>query len=105
MSRSSRINRSRRERSKTNTSFDRGNSEEGKSNAASRDARTFLQSKRQRTSESVQSLVDKRWEEQRRTKLTGSSHPANPAIAPQEFSRGGPLEAPMLINSPLFAEV
>ena len=40
------------------------------------------------------------------TQPTWSSHAANPIITPRdEFNREGPPEAPMLINSPLAAEI
>jgi hypothetical protein len=103
-SRSSRRNKRRREMSKIHESHTRGNSREGKSKTASRDARSFLQEKRQRMSNTVQTLVDRKREE-RRTSCTGSSHYQSPVEKHQEESRRVSPEASILINSPLAAEV
>ena len=67
MSRSSRRNKKRLERSKTYKNPNKSDSGEGESKTASRDARTNLESKRQRISKSVQSLVDKRREKRKKT--------------------------------------
>ena len=53
MSRSSRRNKKRWERSRTHTSLNRNDSREGEFKTASRDSRTYLESKKQRASESV----------------------------------------------------
>ena len=106
MSRSSKRNKKRRERSKIRKRFSKGNPKEGESKTVTRDARTYLDNKRQKMSESVQSLVDKKGEERKMTRLTRSSHPANTIIIPRDaFSQGGTPEAPMLINSPLAAGI
>ena len=65
-----------------------------------------MESKKQRISESVQSLVDERREKRKKTQLTGSSHPISPIMTPQnEICKGNPPEDPVLINSPLAPEI
>jgi hypothetical protein len=106
MSRSSRRNKRRREMSKTHNSTTKPNSQEGESKTTSRDARTFLESKRQRASSQVQSMIDRKREERRRMSITGSSFHANPVTKqPEELSQRDPPQSPMLINSPLSVEI
>ena len=106
MSRSSKRNKKRRERSKTNRSLNRADSQDGESKTASRDARTYLEIKKQRISESAQSLVDKRREERKKAQLTGSSHPTSPIIMPRnETGKSSLPENLMPIISPLAPEM
>ena len=106
MSRSSKRNKKRRDRSKTYKNLNRSDSQEGESKTSSRDADTYLESKKQRISESVKSLVDKRREERKKAQLTGSSHPISSIITPRnETCRGNLPEDAMPINSPLAPEV
>ncbi|XP_057538142.1 uncharacterized protein LOC130815671 [Amaranthus tricolor] len=106
MSHSSRRNKKRRERSRTHTSLNRSESQNGESKTASRDARTYLENKKQRAFESVQSLVDKRREERKKAQLTGSSHPTSPVIMPgNETGKSSLPEDLMPIISPLAPEI
>ncbi|XP_057522576.1 uncharacterized protein LOC130802581 [Amaranthus tricolor] len=102
MSYSSKRNKKRRERSRTHTNLNRSDPRDDESKTACRDARTYLESKRQKASESVQSLVDKRREERKKVQLTGSSHPTSPITMPRnEVGKKNLLEDSMPINSPL----
>ncbi|XP_057543500.1 uncharacterized protein LOC130821729 [Amaranthus tricolor] len=83
MSHSSRRNKKRRERSRSRTSFSRSNPQDRVSKTASQDARTYLESKKQKASESVQSLVDRRRQERKKAQLAGSSHPGSPVTMPR----------------------
>ena len=102
MSHSSRRNEKRRERSRTHASLNRNDSQNGESKTASRDARTYLESKKKRASESVQSLMDRRREERKKAQLTGSSHPTSPITMPRnEVGKDNLPEDSMPINFPL----
>ncbi|XP_057518286.1 uncharacterized protein LOC130799194 [Amaranthus tricolor] len=106
MSRSSKRNKRRRERPRIHASLSRSDPRDRESKTASQDARTYLESKKQKASESLQSLVDKRREERRKYQLTGSSHSASPVFMPRhEVSLGRLPEDPMPISSPLASEV
>ena len=72
-SHSSRRNKKRRERSRTYPSLSKTDLQDNESKTASQDARPFLESKKQKTSESVQSLVDKRREERKQAQAAESS--------------------------------
>ena len=104
ISRSSKRNRQRKERSKLQKSFSKGK-EEWESKPETPDARSYLNEKRAPQSHNVQSLVDKKQEERKMSQLSGSSYPTRP-ITPlkDDFSRG-PQEAPVLLNSLLSAEI
>ena len=102
MSRSNRRNKKRRERSRTHASLNGSDSQDDESKTASQDARTYLESKKQRASESFQSLVDKRKEKRKKAQLTGSSHPTSPITVPRnEVGKDNPPENSMPISSPL----
>ncbi|XP_057520897.1 uncharacterized protein LOC130801144 [Amaranthus tricolor] len=106
MSRSNRRNKKRRERSRTHTSLNRSESQNGESKTASRDARTYLENKKQSAFESVQALVDKRREERKKAQLTRSSHPTSRIIMPQdETDKSNLPEDLMPIISPLAPEI
>ena len=66
MSRSSKRNKRRRERPRTHTSLGRSDPRDRESKTASQDARTYLESKKHKASESIQSLVDRRRQERKR---------------------------------------
>ena len=110
MSRSSRRNKKRRERSRTHTSLNKSDPRDVESKTASRDARTYLESKKQRASESVQSLVDKRREERKKAQLAGSSRPISPVTMPRNEADKSSLSedlmpiisllAPEILNTP-----
>lgn len=104
MSRSSRRNKRRWEMSKTHQTRSREHSHE-ESKTSSRDARTLLEKKRQRMSNSVQSLIDRKQEERRKTSFIGSSPYQSPMVKQHEESHQVPPETPILIISPLSAEV
>ena len=53
----------------------------------------------------VQTLIDKKREERRKTSYTGSSHYQSPVRKHPEESHQGRPEASILINSPLATEV
>ncbi|XP_057526421.1 uncharacterized protein LOC130805655 [Amaranthus tricolor] len=78
-----RRNKKRRERSRTRTSLSRSDPQDGVSKSASQDARTYLESKKQKASESVQSLVNRRRQEREKAQLAGSSHPMSPVTMPR----------------------
>ena len=106
MSHSCRRNKKRRERSRTHTSLSRSDPRDGGSKTASRDARTYLESKKQRASESVQSLVDKRREERKKAQLAGSSRPISPVTIPRnEVSKSSLPEDLIPTISPLAPEM
>ncbi|XP_057528222.1 uncharacterized protein LOC130806967 [Amaranthus tricolor] len=101
-----RRNKKRWERSKTLPSLDKTDPRGDESKIASRDARTFLESKKQRASESVQSLVDKRREERKKAQLAGSSRPISPVTMPRnEDNRSSLHEDLTPIISPLAPEI
>ena len=110
MSHSSRRNKKRRKRSRTHTSLNRSDPRDDESKNASRDARTYLESKKQRASESVQSLVDKRREERKKAQLAGSSRPISPVTMPRNEANKSSLPedlipiifplAPEILNTP-----
>ena len=110
MSHSSRRNKRRRERSRTHTSPNKTDPRDDESKTASRDARTFLESKKQRASESVQSLVDKRREERKKAQLAGSSRPISSVTMPRNEAGKSSLPedlipiisqlAPEILNTP-----
>ena len=103
MSRSSKRNKKRRERSKTHRSLNKSDSQDGESKTASQDAHTYLESKKQRISESVLSLVDKGGKKGRKR---NSRHPISPVITPRNETGGGNLpEDLMPISSPLGPKV
>ena len=105
-SHSSRRNKKRWERSMTHPSLNRTDQREDESKTTSRDARTYLESKRQRASESIQSLVDKRREEIKKAQLAGSSRPLSPVTMPQnEDGRSSLHEDLTPIISPLVPEI
>ncbi|XP_057545947.1 uncharacterized protein LOC130824940 [Amaranthus tricolor] len=105
-SHSSRRNKNRRERSKTYPHPGKTDTRDGDSKTATPDARTFLESKKRRTSESVQSLVDKRREERKKAELAGSSRPLISATMPRNEATKSVLpEEPISLVSPLAMEI
>ncbi|XP_057545841.1 uncharacterized protein LOC130824839 [Amaranthus tricolor] len=105
-SHSSRRNKNRRERSKTYPHPGKTDTRDGDSKTATPDARTFLESKKRKTSESVQSLVDKRREERKKAELAGSSRPLISAIMPRNEATKSVLpEEPISLISPLAMEI
>ncbi|XP_057537254.1 uncharacterized protein LOC130814967 [Amaranthus tricolor] len=105
-SHSSRRNKKRRERSRTHPSLKWTDQRDDESKTTSRDARTYLESKKQRASESVQSLVDKRREERKKAQLAGSSRPISPVTMPRnEDGRSRLHEDLTPIISPLALEI
>ncbi|XP_057547863.1 uncharacterized protein LOC130826275 [Amaranthus tricolor] len=106
MSRSSKRNKRRRERPRTHTSLGRSDPRGRESKTASQDARTYLESKKHKSSESIQSLVDRRREERKRAQLVGSSHPASPVTMPQNEDEVKILPGdPTPIISPMAPEI
>ncbi|XP_057550566.1 uncharacterized protein LOC130828618 [Amaranthus tricolor] len=106
-SHSSRRNKKMRERSRTYPSLSKTDLRDGESKTASRDVRTFLESKKQKTSESVQSLVDKRREERKQAQATESSRritmPRNEAGKTSLSGKLVPIIsplAPVILNTP-----
>ncbi|XP_057517902.1 uncharacterized protein LOC130798824 [Amaranthus tricolor] len=105
-SHSSRRNKKRRERSGTHTNVSRSYPQDKVSKTTSRDARTFLESKKHKASESVQSLVDRRRQERKRAQLVGSSHPASPITMPRNEVEVNILPGdPTPIISPMAPEI
>ncbi|XP_057517953.1 uncharacterized protein LOC130798872 [Amaranthus tricolor] len=106
MSRSSKRNKRRRERPRTHTSLGRSDPRDRESKTASQDARTYLESKKHKASESIQSLVDRRREERKRAQLVGSSHPASPVTMPRNEDEVKILPGdPTPIISPMAPEI
>ncbi|XP_057524865.1 uncharacterized protein LOC130804449 [Amaranthus tricolor] len=106
MSHSSKRNKKRRERSRTHTSLNKTDPRDDESKTASRDARTYLESKKQSASESVQSLVDKRREERKKAQLAGSSRPISPVtMSRNEAGKSSLPEDLIPITSPLAPEI
>ncbi|XP_057543932.1 uncharacterized protein LOC130823331 [Amaranthus tricolor] len=105
-SHSSRRNKNRRERSKTYPHPGTTDTRDGDSKTATPDARTFLESKKRKTSESVQSLLDKRREERKKAELAGSSRPLISATMPRNEATKSVLpEEPISLVSPLAMEI
>ena len=105
-SHSSRRNKKRRKRSRTHPSLSRTDQRDDESKTTSRDAPTYLESKKQKASESVQSLVDKRREERKKAQLAGSSRPLSPVTMPRnEDGRSSLPEDLTPIISPLDPEI
>ncbi|XP_057519443.1 uncharacterized protein LOC130800109 [Amaranthus tricolor] len=105
-SHSSRRNKNRRERSKTYPHPGTTDTRDGDSKTATPDARTFLESKKRKTSESVQSLSDKRKEERKKAELAGSSRPLISATMPRNEATKSVLpEEPISLVSPLAMEI
>ncbi|XP_057526418.1 uncharacterized protein LOC130805651 [Amaranthus tricolor] len=102
-SHSSRRNKRRRERSRILTSLHKTDPQDDESKTASQDARTFLESKKQRASESVQSLVDKRKEERKKAQVAGSSR--HITMPWNEAGKSSLPENLMPIISPLAPEI
>ncbi|XP_057542468.1 uncharacterized protein LOC130820930 [Amaranthus tricolor] len=99
-------NKKRRERSRTHPSLSRTDQRDDESKTTSWDARTYPKSKKQKASESVQSLVDKRMEERKKAQLAGSSRPLSPVTMPRnEDGRSSLHEDLTPIISPLATEI
>ena len=107
ISRSSKRNKRRRKRSKLRKSLSKSKWEkQGASKSETRDARKHLEDERLKQLESVQSFMDKKRDERKMTRLTGFSRPVSPIETTRDdFSRGGPSEVPILLNSPLSTKV
>ncbi|CAO2830646.1 unnamed protein product, partial [Amaranthus hypochondriacus] len=104
-SRSSHRNWKKRERVRRQKS----SSFQDESRTQTQDAREYLNRKRSQHSESTQAMIDRKREERKAQRLSGSSHSESavrPPIPVQaEISLGGPQDAPIMLNSPLSAEI